>query len=78
MWSRLSCVLQHHIAREIELRTNGQKYQYKRDEDDTRVSSLFMSSDVYVFELDHFESFNLSPFRAFNRLRLCSIKHIYN
>ena len=34
MWSRLSCVLQRQIAREIELRTNGQKYQYKRDEDE--------------------------------------------
>jgi len=31
---RLSWVLQHQIAREIELRTNGQKYQYKRDEDE--------------------------------------------
>jgi len=34
MWSRLSCVLQHQIAREIELRTKEQKYQYKRDEDE--------------------------------------------
>jgi len=32
MWSRLSCVLQRQIAREIELRTKEQKYQCKRDE----------------------------------------------
>jgi len=34
MWSRLSCVLQRHIAREIELRTDGQKYQYNPEEDE--------------------------------------------
>jgi len=37
MWSRLSCVLQRQIAREIELRTKEQKYQYKRDEDEEGV-----------------------------------------
>ena len=32
MWSRISCILQREVAREIELRTKDQKYQYKPEE----------------------------------------------
>jgi len=34
MWSRISCILQREVAREIELRTKDQKYQYKPEEDE--------------------------------------------
>ena len=52
MWSRISCILQREVAREIELRTFGQKYQYKpeKDEEDEEAGE---EEDADEEEVEH-------------------------